>query len=64
MTHVEARALARGIVDHLPIRDIPRLKGMDVCPRLHQGMLTIRVYFTNSTAPDPDPYIFKADEIL
>jgi hypothetical protein len=37
---------------------------MDVIPRLHKGMLTIRVYFKNSTAPDPEPYIFTAEEIL
>jgi hypothetical protein len=40
-----------------------RVKSIDVCPKLHQGMLTIRVYMKNVTAEDPEPFIFPVEEI-
>lgn len=40
-----------------------RLKAIDVCPRLHQGMLTIRVYAVAQTAEDPPPFVFKSEEL-
>lgn len=64
MTREQAQVIAEAVVDALPPGDADRLKALDVCPKLHQGMLTIRVYFTNKTAEDPEPYIFKAEEIM
>ena len=64
MTREDAWTLAHFITLAMPEEDVARLKAMDVIPRLHKGMLTIRVYFKNSTAPDPEPYIFTAEEIL
>jgi hypothetical protein len=40
-----------------------RLKAIDVVPKLHDGMLTIRVYMTTKTADEPTAHIFKAEEI-
>lgn len=63
MTRDEAHYLAQGIRDHLPMSKRQRLKSIDVCPKLHDGMLTIRVYMTNKTAEEPEAHIFKAEEI-
>lgn len=63
MTRQEAQSIAQGVRDHLPMGARQRLKAIDVCPKLHSGMLTIRVYMTNQTAEEPEAFIFKAEEI-
>lgn len=63
MTRDEAQYIAQGVRDHLPVAMRQRLKAMDVCPKLHNGMLTIRVYCVNMTAEEPEAYIFKNEEI-
>jgi len=64
MTRSEAQNVAAAAVAQLSPEARLRFKAVDVIPRLHQGMLTIRLYFFNHTAPDPEPYIFTAEEIL
>ncbi len=63
MTRQEAQEIAQGVRDKLPMGMRQRLKAVDVVPKLHSGMLTIRVYMTNQTAEEPDAFIFKAEEI-
>ncbi len=63
MTRQEAHQIAQGIRDHLPMSQRQRLKAIDVIPKLHDGMLTIRVYMTNKTADEPEAHIFRAEEI-
>lgn len=64
MTRSEAIDVAAGAVYMLPHEARVRLKAVDVVPRLHQGMLTVRLYFRNVTAEDPESYTFKAEEVL
>ncbi len=63
MTRQEAQGIAQGVRDHLPMNMRQRLKSIDVCPKLHSGMLTIRVYMVNQTAEEPEAFIFKSEEI-
>jgi stage III sporulation protein SpoIIIAA len=63
MTRDEAQQIAAGVRDHLSMGVRQRLKAIDVCPKLHQGMLTIRVYAHNQTAEDPPPFVFLAEEL-
>jgi hypothetical protein len=63
MTQPEAHLLACKVRDGLPMPLRQRLKAIDVCPRLHQGMLTIRVYAVAQTAEDPPPFVFTAEEL-
>ena len=64
MTHQEAENVAKAIVYALPSTDRERVKGVDVIRRLHAGMLTIRVYFVSQAAGEPEPFIFKREELL
>ena len=63
MTRDEAHYLAQGVRDHMPVPARQRLKSIDVCPKLHDGMLTIRIYMVNKTAEEPEAFIFKSEEI-
>ncbi len=63
MTRQEAQEIAQGVRDKLPFSARQRLKAIDVVPKLHSGMLTIRVYMTNVTAEEPEAFVFKAEEI-
>lgn len=63
MTTQEARELAAAVRDRLPMAMRQRVKAIHVIPRLHQGMLTIRVFAVNRTAEDPEPFIFGAEEL-
>ena len=64
MTKGEAWELACKVRDALSPETQQRLKAVHIVPRLHQGMLTLRIFTVNRTAPDPDPFIFTADELL
>lgn len=63
MTYDEAMKLACAVRDALPESVRVRLKAIDVAPKLHQGMITLRVYAVNQTAPDPTPFIFRVEEL-
>ena len=63
MTREEGRELAGRVRDALPWATRQRLKAIHVAPHLHQGMLTIRVFTVNETAPDPDPFVFLTEEL-
>ena len=56
--------MARKIVRALPEEDLARFKAIDLAPKLHQGMLTLRLYFRNTTAPDPDVVTLSRADIL
>ena len=62
MTRDEAQWLAAFVRSGLPKSVEQRLKAIHVAPKLHQGMLTIRVFCVNQTAEDPEPFVFSADE--
>ena len=64
MIYEEARQIAKSVFTVLNMDSQSRLKGIDVIPRLHRGMLTIRIYFVNQVADDPEPFIFKKEELL
>lgn len=64
MTYEEARRIAQAVFQSLTFAECSRLKSVDVIPRLHRGMLTIRIYFVNQVADDPEPFIFKKEELL
>lgn len=63
MTRSEAYVLAHTLANSMPSRDRRRLKSIDVLPRLHKGMLTIRCYFINEAAEEPESYIFNAEDL-
>ena len=63
MTHWEAGSLALKVRQALPGDMERRLKAIHVIPRLHQGMLTIRVYCVPRTAEDPEPFVFNREEL-
>ena len=63
MTRTDARNIARAIALNLSPDQISRLKAIEVNPKLHDSMLTIRVYMRNRTADEPVPHIFNAEEI-
>ncbi len=63
MTRKEAHRIASGIRDALSMDQLARLKAIDVCPKLHDGMMTIRVYMTHRTAEEPEAHIFRSEEI-
>ena len=64
MTREEAHELAGRVRDGLPGSMRQRLKAIHVAPKLHQGMLTIRVYAISQTAEEPEAFIFAAQELL
>jgi len=63
MTRQEAKVLAEQIASHLPESLRKRLKSIDILPRLHNGMLTIRVYCISQSADEPESFIFLSEEI-
>jgi len=63
MNRDQAELIARVVKMALASEARHRLKSIDVCPKLHEGMLTIRVYMVNKTAEEPEAHIFKAEEI-
>ena len=63
MTRDEALELAGKVRDGLPWAMRQRLKAIHVAPKLHQGMLTIRVYAINQTAEEPESFVFAAEDL-
>jgi len=63
-TREQAREVAKAIVAKLTADDRRRFKAIDVLPRLHAGMLTIRLYFVNQQAGEPESFLFPREEIL
>lgn len=63
MTREEAKILAWAVQAGLPGECLGRLKAIHIAPRIHQSMLTVRIFMVPSTALDPEPYIFAADEL-
>ena len=63
LTREQARFLAQRVALSLPSSEYERLKAIDVVTRLHSGMLTIRCYFYNQVAEDPEPYNFPKAEL-
>jgi len=63
VTRNEALKIAIGVCGGLPDSMYRRLKAIHIAPKLHQGMLTIRVFSVNETAPDQEPFIFTTDEL-
>jgi len=63
MTKTEAERIARAIKHELPTDQQMRLKAIHIVTRLHDAMTTIRLYFINRAADEPDPFVFNADEL-
>ena len=63
MTRDEAKQLAGFVRSGLPKSMEQRLKAIHVAPKLHQGMLTIRVFMVSQAAEEPEFFVFAADEI-
>jgi len=63
MDRAQAQHVAQAVRAALPPSDRKRLKAIDVVTRLHSGMLTIRCYFYNQVAEDPEPYTFPEQEL-
>lgn len=63
MDRAQAQHVAAAVRAALPPSERKRLKAIDVVTRLHSGMLTIRCYFYNQVAEDPQPYNFSAEEL-
>ena len=63
MTQAEAAAIAKAIKGTLPQRDRDDLKAIHVMPKLHNGMLTIRLHFYSRAADEPEAFIFADKEI-
>ena len=58
-----ARDIATVIREALTDDQRRRLKSIHIHTRIHDGMMTIRVFMKNSTADDPEPYIFHAEDL-
>jgi len=63
MNRDQARRIGKAILAAMPHDMAWRVKAMDVAPKLHQGMMTIRIYMKNVSAPEPEVYIFKEEEL-
>lgn len=63
MNRVEATRLAQAIKANLPDSMRERLKNIDIIPKLHDGMCTIRLYMFNKVAEEPEAFIFPSKEI-
>ena len=63
MTQQEARNLAMGVRDTLPMGLRQRLKAIHVMPRVHNGHLTVRVFMVNQSVEDPPEFIFTPEEL-
>ena len=63
LTRQEALCIASAVRENLPESQRRRLKSIHLQTRLHDAMITIRVFMTSSTAPDPEAYIFDKDEL-
>jgi len=63
MTAFEARAIASAL-KHVLLPSVgKRMKAIHVIPRLHEGVLTIRVFSVPHTAEEPASYMYNAEEI-
>ena len=63
MNRVEATRLAQAIKGNLPADMRKRLKNIDIIPKLHEGMCTIRLYMYSKAAEEPEAFIFPSKEI-
>ena len=63
MTKTEAHKLATAIYEAIPLDDVKRLKSIHVMAHLHEGHLTVRLFFYPDIAEDPAPYIFMREEL-
>lgn len=59
----EAKVLAWGVINALPVRMRQQFKAVHIVPRLHSGMMTVRVFCVNQTAEDPEPFIFTLEDL-
>lgn len=63
VTNNEAKVIANAVRAALPDSQRRRLKAIHLQTRLHDAMITIRVFMYNVTAPDPEAYVFGVDEL-
>jgi hypothetical protein len=63
MTRDNAHGICCAIVQHLDTMDRARLKSIHVVTRLHDGMITFRLYFVSQPHEDPAPFIFDEREL-
>ena len=63
MNREDAGRIANAVANALTDFQQRRLKAIHVHPRLHDGMLTIRVHMTNQAAEEPELFIFPAEEL-
>jgi hypothetical protein len=61
---IDNETLARGVFMSPTPSQMKRLKSIHVVRRLHEGMLTIRVFFVNVTKEDPEPSIFTREDLM
>ena len=61
MTRTDAAEIAAAVRDALSPNQRTRLKAIHVNPRLHDGMLTIRVFMTSEAAAEPEHYVFERE---
>lgn len=63
MNRADANKIAYAVANALTDYQQRRLKAIHIHPRLHDGMLTIRVHMANQAADEPEFFIFSADEL-
>lgn len=63
MNRVEATRVAAAVKAAIPDGMRSRLKAIDVVPKLHSGMCTIRLYMYNQVAEEPEAFNFASKEI-
>ena len=63
LSKVEAKCLAWGVINNLPIRMRQQFKAIHVVPRLNSGMLTIRVHMIPQSAEEPESFIFTLEDL-
>jgi hypothetical protein len=63
VTREQAKQVAQAILNELTLDQRRRFKAVDILPRLHSGMLTIRLYFINKAAEEPESYQFPREEL-
>ena len=63
MTPREAQRIAHILFHALSIDQMRRVKAIHVVPRLHDAMLTIRVFMVNKSGEDNEPYVFNREEL-
>lgn len=63
MTRAEANRIASAIKENLPESERGRLKAIHIMPKLHSGMLTIRLHMYSWDTEEPEAHIFTNEEI-